>query len=320
MITLSKQPQLFQKEKPLAVMEPPPPAPPPPPPPHPLPEEQYRNWLDLPQEVTESILKRLGVIEILTSAQKVCLLWRKICKGPSMWRTINMAAYRDYDLMAAYLDSWSMPYDVEDMCRHAIDLSCGQLVGITLGPFCTDDLLNSSELRYLGLSGCYKISAKGFSEAAANIPLLDKLELAYFGTENFLEAVGRSCPILKSLTLIRSVVCWDPFKGCDLSAVAISENMPGLVSLLLVGNKLTNDGLQAILDGCPHLQSLELLRCRHVSMEGDFARKCSERIKNLRFHYFSDQEFRKILEDGGYYDEDETNDCENFGLEYTNDW
>ncbi|KAG2684681.1 hypothetical protein I3760_10G086500 [Carya illinoinensis] len=122
-------------------MEPPPPAPPPPPPPHPLPEEQYRNWLDLPQEVTESILKRLGVIEILTSAQKVCLLWRKICKGPSMWRTINMAAYRDYDLMAAYLDSWSMPYYVEDMCRHAIDLSCGQLVGITLGPFCTDDLL-----------------------------------------------------------------------------------------------------------------------------------------------------------------------------------
>ncbi|KAG7959744.1 hypothetical protein I3843_10G084700 [Carya illinoinensis] len=127
-------------------MEPPPPAPPPPPPPpppHPLPAEQYRNWLDLPQEVTESILKRLGVIEILTSAQKVCLLWRKICKGPSMWRTINMAAYQD---------SWSMPYDLEDMCRHAVDLSCGQLVGIKLGSFCTDDLLkyvteSSSELR-----------------------------------------------------------------------------------------------------------------------------------------------------------------------------
>ncbi|XP_041027879.1 putative F-box/LRR-repeat protein 23 [Juglans microcarpa x Juglans regia] len=234
-----------------------------------------------------------------------------------MWRTLNMGYIQD---------SWDMPYDLEDMCRHAVDLSCGQLVGIKVGSFCTDNLLkyitgSSSELRYLGLLRCWKISDKGFSEAAANIPLLEELELSYCSTtQNFLEAVGRSCPHLKSLKL-RSEVYWgdNPFTGCDLSAVAIAENMPGLVSLLLVGNKLTNDGLQAILDGCPDLQSLELWRCRHVFMEGDFGRKCSERIKNLQFHYFSDQEFEKILEDSGYYDYDYDNDYDNFGLEYIDD-
>ncbi|XP_041026884.1 putative F-box/LRR-repeat protein 23 [Juglans microcarpa x Juglans regia] len=297
-------------------MDSPPPAPPPPPPPHHRPTEQYRNWLDLPREVTESILKRLNVIEILTSAQKVCLLWRNICKGPSMWRTLNMAYVQK--------NSWDMPYDLENMCRHAVDLSCGQLVEIKVGSFCTDNLLkyiteSSSELKYLGLSRCYEISGEGFREAAANIPLLEELELSYCSwTQNLKEAIGGSCPHLKSLKL-RSEVYWgDPFKGCDLSAVAIAENMPGLVRLHLVGNKLTNDGLQAILDGCPHLQSLELWRCRYVSLEGDFGRKCSERIKNLRFHYFNDQEFEKILEASGYYDYDD-NDYENFGLEYIDD-
>ncbi|KAG6691939.1 hypothetical protein I3843_10G084900 [Carya illinoinensis] len=284
------------------------------PPPPLLSADQYRNWLDLPREVTASILRRLDVIEILTSAQKVCMLWRSICKDPSMWRMINMGYVRN---------RWSLPYDLDQMCRHAVDLSCGQLVGIKLGWVCTVPLLeyiteSSSRLRYLEVAWCYILSVKEWCEA--NIPLLEELELSdcCLGTETVLKAVGRSCPHLKSLKL-RSKYYWgDPFKGCDLWAVTIAENMPGLVSLLLVGNELTNDGLQAILDGCPHLQSLELIwRCRHVSMEGDFGRKCSERIKNFRFHCFSDQEFEKILKDGGYYnyEEDDCNDYENFGLD-----
>ncbi|KAF5472555.1 hypothetical protein F2P56_009266 [Juglans regia] len=279
---------------------PPAPSPPPPPPPHHLPADQYRNWLDLPQELTESILKRLSVIEILTSAQKVCLPWRDICNDPYMWRTINMG----------YLvqDSWDMPYDLEDMCRQAVDLSCGQLVRIKVGHFCTDNLLvyiteSSSGLRYLGLSWC-EISYTGFSEAVANIPLLEELELSYCSwTENFLEVVGRSCPHLKSLKLRREVYGGD--QECDLSANAIAENMPRLVTLDLVGNKLTNNGLLAILDGCPHLQTLKLRNCRRVSLQGDVGRKCSERIKNLRrLDYSNDhQEFDEILEaDSGYHD------------------
>lgn len=104
-------------------------------PPNPVPAEQYRNWLDLPLEVTESILKRLSVIEILTSAQKVCLLWRKICKSPSMWRTLNFGpVFEDSCRVNFY-------YSKKELCRHAVDLSCGQLEGIKVGSFCTDSLL-----------------------------------------------------------------------------------------------------------------------------------------------------------------------------------
>ncbi|XP_041028736.1 putative F-box/LRR-repeat protein 23 [Juglans microcarpa x Juglans regia] len=308
MITL-----VSQKEKPLTlIMDSPPPAPSPtlPPPPHHLLAEQYRNWLDLPRELMESILKKLSVIEILTSAQKVCLPWRDICNDPYMWRTLNMVDVQD---------SRNMPYDLEaEMCRQAVDLSCGQLVRIKVGRFCTDRLLeyiteSSRGLRYLGLSWC-EISETGFSEAVANIPLLEELELSYCSwTENFPEVVGRSCPHLKSLKLRREVYGGD--HECDLSANAIAENMPGLVILHLVGNKLTDNGLLAILDGCPHLQTLILRNCRCVSPEGDVGRKCSERRKNLLLDYSNDhQEFDEMPEvDSGYHDYYD-NDPENLGL------
>ncbi|XP_035545148.1 F-box protein SKIP19-like [Juglans regia] len=159
--------------------------------PPPQPSEQYRNWLDLPLEVTESILKRLGVIEILTSAQKVCLLWRNTCKDPSMWLALNMGDD---------LDSWDMSYDLKKMCRQAVDLSCGRLVGIEVGEFCDENLLKYIAERY----------------------------------DNFLKCA----------------VYWPrkPSKECNLSAVAIAKNMPGLISLLLVGNKLSDDGVQTILE------------------------------------------------------------------------
>ncbi|KAF7842922.1 F-box protein SKIP19-like [Senna tora] len=95
-------------------------------------EPEIRNWLDLPRDVTSAILLKLGAIEILNSAQRVCTSWRSICKDPLMWRAIDM-----YNLG----DLFNMPYDLEVMCRHAIDRSCGQLVDINIEYFGTDDLL-----------------------------------------------------------------------------------------------------------------------------------------------------------------------------------
>ncbi|KAJ4705054.1 F-box protein SKIP19-like [Melia azedarach] len=45
--------------------------------------------------------------------------------------------------------------------------------------------------------------------------------------------------------------------------------MHGLRHLQIFGNKLTNNGLQAILDGCPLLQSLDLRQCFNVSLGGN---------------------------------------------------
>ena len=97
-------------------------------------EDQPRNWLDLPWDVTVMILQKLNSIEIISSAQLVCSLWRHICKDPLMWRTIEMQNLGN---------PHDIPYYVlEIMCRHAIDRSCGQLVEINIEYFGTDDLLN----------------------------------------------------------------------------------------------------------------------------------------------------------------------------------
>ncbi|XVF68321.1 hypothetical protein PTKIN_Ptkin10aG0195400 [Pterospermum kingtungense] len=58
--------------------------------------------------------------------------------------------------------------------------------------------------------------------------------------------------------------------------------MHGLRHLQLVGNELSNQGLQAILDGCPYLESLDLRNCFNVNLEGDLGERCAEQIKNLK--------------------------------------
>ncbi|KAE9598804.1 putative F-box domain-containing protein [Lupinus albus] len=89
-------------------------------------EEEFStdpNWLDLPRDVTAMILHKLGVIEILLNAQNVCREWRKICKDPSMWRTIEITTAHN---------SYYFFYDLEKMFFHAVRLSCGHVKSIAI--------------------------------------------------------------------------------------------------------------------------------------------------------------------------------------------
>lgn len=107
-------------------------------PPPPAEETESRNWAELPRDVTAMILKKVGVVDILQSAQKVCMAWRSISKDPALWRSIDMRNCGD--------DLWDdMAFDVEKMATHAIDRSCGQLLEFTFGGFGSDELL-----RYIG--------------------------------------------------------------------------------------------------------------------------------------------------------------------------
>lgn len=95
--------------------------------------------MELPRDITASILLKLGAVEILNTAQLVCSSWRSICKDPSMWRSIDMRNLGDL---------WDMDYDLERMCRHAVDRSSGGLVDIDIQYFGTDDLLQYIADRY----------------------------------------------------------------------------------------------------------------------------------------------------------------------------
>ncbi|VVB07867.1 unnamed protein product [Arabis nemorensis] len=240
--------------------------------------DEYRKWAELPPELTSSILLRLGAIEILENAQKVCRSWRRVCKDPSMWRRIDMHNLGD---------SGSMEYDLDIMCRHAVDRSEGGLIAIDIWSFGTDDLLDyiaqrSSNLRSLKLAMCYSITEEGFAEAVAKVPSLEELEVSYCQlSEESLKVVGKSCPNLKTLKL-NCVGYRLPSNESDEDALAIAETMPRLRHLQLFGNRLTDVGLNGILDNCPNLEHLDLRQCFNVKLAGDLEKRCSEKIKVVR--------------------------------------
>ncbi|KAK8662009.1 hypothetical protein V6N13_091597 [Hibiscus sabdariffa] len=240
---------------------------------------EARNWLELPPDVTASILSRLGAIEILNSAQKVCSQWRNICKDPSMWRSIDMRNYGGRQDGRVH----------EKMCFHAVDRSCGHLLDINIEHFGTDELLfyiaeRSVHLRRLRLFMCDDISEDTWGEVALKLPCLEDLEISVcYISKHSLETIGRSCPLLKSLKynhrhIVEGYVC-------DDEALAIAQSMPELRRLELLGNALTNEGLEAILDGCRHLEYLDLRQCLNVRLGEDLEKKCMEHIKTLRRDY-----------------------------------
>ena len=69
---------------------------------------------------------------------------------------------------------------------------------------------------------------------------------------------------------------------CNEEAIAIAENMHELRHLQIFGNKLTNSGLETILNGCPHLKSLDLRQCFNIYLEGNLKKRCLEQIQDLR--------------------------------------
>ena len=93
---------------------------------------------------------------------------------------------------------------------------------------------SSSQLRRLRLVCCYGISDEGMSEAAAEIPLLEELDITLCPlSKESLEAVGRCCPLLKSIKWNQQ---WYAAYGlsqikCNEEAFAIAKNMPELCHL-----------------------------------------------------------------------------------------
>ncbi|XP_062012660.1 putative F-box/LRR-repeat protein 23 [Rosa rugosa] len=246
------------------------------------------KWVELPDNITMSILSRLGTIDILESAQKVCMKWRKICKELK-WNTIDMRNDSAPDIT----------FDLEKMCRHVVDLSCGNLVDVNVEDFISDELLeyitdSSSGIRRLRLVCSYYISDEGLIEVASKLPLLEDLDISLCGNLSHkpVKVLGHSCRLLKSFKLNKE---WHKYSdnffeeiiddegpwSKDDDALAIAGTMHGLYHLQLFGNQLTNDGLKAILDGCPHLESLDLRYCFNLNLEGDLGRRCTEQIKRL---------------------------------------
>ncbi|PHT63884.1 hypothetical protein T459_32304 [Capsicum annuum] len=116
------------------------------------------SWVELPPDIMANILERLGVIEILESAQRV----------------------------------------LEEICRVAVDRSQGQLLKLCIENFGNTNLLNyvakrCSQLKHLRLVRCNGNFAGGLAVAAKNFPLLEELDINSTSiTKDDIEMVGLS--------------------------------------------------------------------------------------------------------------------------------
>ncbi|XP_076897365.1 putative F-box/LRR-repeat protein 9 [Bidens hawaiensis] len=253
-----------------------------------------RNWLNLPSDLMLNILQRVGVIDRLENAQLVCTAWREIYKDPALWRVVYM------DRIAGHYGYGSKK--IQDICKHAVNRSQGQLVDLTTVGFCDYNLLRyvadrCSQLRRVELVLYFFEFSKIWSKVFKKLPLLEELNLvATTIRKKDIEAAGRYCPLLKTFKLNKGAHrAWGGPHGPEsriLSmqneiAVSIGKNLPGLTHLELVGNSMTNIGLQAILDGCCHLELLDLRRCLYLDLKGDLGKRCLQQIKYLKLPHDS---------------------------------
>ncbi|EOA34646.1 hypothetical protein CARUB_v10022210mg [Capsella rubella] len=238
-----------------------------------VPPPMMIDWTELPLELTSLILLRLGAVEILENAQKVCTQWRSISKDPSIWRKIDM---RDLG------NRKKGDLDFGILCRHAVDRSQGGLLEINFGAFATDELITyvaerSRNLTSLGLGRFFKCVTKaGFMKAIEKLPFLETFELAHSGIILDLKAVGHACPRLKTLkinSLGLLAYIFSINSDDDDYALGIAEAMPQLRHLQLIGDRITANGLKAILDGCPHLEHLDLRKCFNINLAGNLEKQ-----------------------------------------------
>ncbi|KAI3799735.1 hypothetical protein L1987_35035 [Smallanthus sonchifolius] len=157
-------------------------------------KQQERNWLDLPSDVMTYILNKVGVVDVLENAQKVCTAWHKVCKNPAMWKVINMNN----------LSSSTAKISRADLCKHVVDRSQGLLVDVTLIYDVNAELFlyvadRSSQVSRLEMVTGF-LCGSLTTDALMKFPLLEELNLySQIISKEEIETVGRYWPMLKTL-------------------------------------------------------------------------------------------------------------------------
>ncbi|KAJ4805881.1 F-box protein SKIP19 [Rhynchospora pubera] len=222
-----------------------------------------------------------GTMEVLRVAGSVCRSWRKVAtQEPVLWRRIDMSSHDYYR---------SDAFKLVDPARLAIDRSGGRLEEFAAAYFADDYLLRylcdrTSILKKLNLISSGQLSAAAIAETAERQPLLEEIQISCGPfSKKLTEILGTACPHLKSFELYYTSYNMpppDPDNEEEISnddeAFGIAKAMHKLHHLQLIGNRLTNEGLTAILDGCPRLETLDIRGCFKVNIDADmYAAVCT---------------------------------------------
>ncbi|RLM62284.1 putative F-box/LRR-repeat protein 22 [Panicum miliaceum] len=254
---------------------------------------------------------------------RVCRSWRRAARDdPALWRRIDMRGHADLHRRV----------DLCGMARAAVRSAKGRCEAFWAEYAADDGVLQllveqAPSLKSLRLISCQDIIR--FEEEIKKLPLLEELEISLFtniGGKHVFEAVGKACPELKHVRFnsYRFINLGNrehsddedyyyDYDDNDLKykkdddALGIAS-MHGLCTLQLFGNSLTNEGLRAIFDNCPHLESLDIRHCFNITMDDTLQAKCA-RIKTLKLPYDSTDDYgfpvcSPLLSVGIYSDSD----------------
>lgn len=257
-------------------------------------ENEACDWAEMPSDALAAVFAKLDVAEILSGAGLVCRSWRRLAASdPTLWRRVDMC----------YQGDQLQTEEVEAMARAAVDRSAGTMEAFCAETFVNDDLLRyisqrAPSLKSLHLCLCHYVTNQGFAEAVNCFPQLEELDITFCSLYGIVcETAGRACPQLKCFRLNErwSILQSEfaPYEGMDddTEALGIASTMPGLQELQLIGNNLTNDGLVAILDRCPRLESLDIRQCYNIQMDDALRSKCA-RIRYLKLPHDSISDFK----------------------------
>ncbi|KAK9706986.1 hypothetical protein RND81_07G165400 [Saponaria officinalis] len=266
-----------------------------------LPLENNRSLVELPRDVSLNILRRLDQVEILESAQFVCKPWYDICKDPSLWRCIRFKDLEDLEIYRLNLLFKEEPkrepkrvFNHEKMVFNAIDRSAGGLIDLDIEGFLPDGICSyvasrSTQVKRLRFVHCC-IPFKDLVEALEKQSSLDELELTLcsfdndssdmFSPRKFISVIN-SCPLSLTTLKLNERGSRTPYRSSDMVALTIAGRFPQLHHLQFIGHDITTVGLTAILDGCPHLQSLDVRACFHLDLEGNLGERLTKQVKNL---------------------------------------
>ncbi|KAF7009371.1 hypothetical protein CFC21_023913 [Triticum aestivum] len=254
-------------------------------------EEAARDWAGLPWDALLAVLHRLDHVDVLMGAGLVCSPWRCAARNePELWRRVEVRSHADRPTHVA-APSRARRHSSAVLCglaRAAVKRAAGQCEAFC-GEGAVDDSVLSlladvaPSLKSLRIISGDRIVDERLRLTITNFALLEELELSlctdvYPGT---CEAVGSACPLLKRFRLSKNQFCKWNTKNIDQEAMAIAT-MGGLRSLQLFANPLSDDGLAAILDGCPRLESLDIRHCFNVGMGAAAIRARCPGIETLR--------------------------------------
>ncbi|GJN39470.1 hypothetical protein PR202_gb28591 [Eleusine coracana subsp. coracana] len=262
-----------------------------------------RDWSELPLDSLSKIFMKLGPIEILMGAGLVCHSWLAAAKTPELWRFVDMTSHK-------VIFAKDIP-TVCAMAKVAVDRSAGQMESFWAQNFVTTDLLDYmasrvNSLKSIRLVACGYVRETSLLNLANKCPLLEELECSYYPMPaEFFRCIGQVRPELKRLRIyieewydsdqMRREIEEEYRQSCGYEeetdedeesedwearqnedAFAIAESLHELRVLHIAGNSLTNKGLYAILDSCPHLECLDISECSHVRVNNELQARCAK--------------------------------------------